>query len=196
MDKLIAEDFSHEESTEWSFPVVDLIIEDESTALVRDQSQVLLDAAREKEEAATHIVAEAEKLKYEYHKRLDLLNKLITKLDNPMAILDKEMQTLLQYVIKAAVKKLIYKEIESDPELLTRVIDEVSGLIQEKDGMLTVFLSELDYSRIVAEHDQPTRALRVNSTLREGDVIVKSNFSEIRAVLDERINQILGMKNV
>jgi len=188
MNKTIMDDFRREETSDWSFPRVDQLI----------NADYAVDLALEKlKNESIAIAAEAENLKNDYQKKLILLNTMIAKLENPLAILDTETLDWVQYIIKNAVKKIIYKELDVDPKWINKIIHELSGLIQSQNGPVTVYVSEIDYKKINTDNASPTiNLLKIDDSLIEGDVIVKSQFTEIRAVITERIDQILGDQDV
>lgn len=139
-------------------------------------------------------MAEVEKLKQEYETKIQLVNQLISKFENPLVNLDKELMELIQYIIKKSIKSLIYKEMKTDTKIVNRIIRELVELIQSRSGMISIYLSEADYQRLNNEESYPSMVYKINSALSQGDIIVKSNFTEIRAILNDRINQLLGIK--
>ena len=153
---------------------------------------------KEMEEEAKNAVAKLESdllnAKNEYEKKISLINSIIGKLENPLSLIDDEMLELIHYIIKKSVKNLIYKEIKTDSKLINRIVRELAELIHAKNGMLMIHLSEADYSRLKDKSSEPNMTYKINPTLSEGDIIVESNYSEIKSILNERLNQILGVK--
>ena len=125
--------------------------------------------------------------------QVDFLNDVLSLLKNPLSILDKEIIELIQYVISKAVKKLIYKELKTDKHLILKIIKELSQIVDAKGGLLNVSLSEEDYHKVNMKEDGNI-LFKIDSSLTEGDVILSSNTKEIRATLNERINNVLGIK--
>lgn len=195
MNKVMAENFYHDESTEWTFPSVDNFLHlepEQQSPLESESAQIEQDKNAELQENLVKV----ESLRTEYQQKIAVLNKLLAKLDKPMAILDKEMLELMQFAIKNAVKKIIYKEVKSDPKIINKIIQELSQLIETQGGILSIYLSQNDYQRLMENEAQPNMQLKINPILHDGDVILKSNFTEIRAIINERIDQVLGTKNV
>lgn len=175
----------------------DLIIKNVSSLIGQDNTNKQQDAQPSQQQDAeiTRQKEEIEKLKNEYEAKIVLINSLLAKLENPLAEIDKEIVEMLRLVIKKTVKKLIYKEIKTDKTLMNKVIAELEDLIQSKNGMVTIYLSEADYKRINQEKIPAVKNIKVDTSLNVGDVIVNSNTTEIRAILNERINQLIGEVN-
>ncbi len=199
MAKDIVDEFCQEDSVEWSFPDLELFIKTDFEALYEENtnnSDGKITLENEKEDKLDNLIKENEVLKRDYQEKIALVDTVLTKLKNPISQPDKDMMELMQNVIKMAVKKIIYKEIKSDPKLVNKIIDELTALVDSHDGMVYVMVSEIDYNRLLPDYDKSKHILKVNPMLKEGDVIIKSNFSEIQAVLNDRINQVLGIKHV
>jgi hypothetical protein len=133
-------------------------------------------------------------IKLEYEKKLELLNQVTQKLENPLAIINEQMIETVHFIIKKCVRCLIYKEIKSDPKLINRISKEVSELITAEDGMISIQISEADYSRLSDSIDNSKWIYKVNPDLSEGDVIVQTKYAEVRAILNTRLNQMIGTK--
>ena len=139
---------------------------------------------------------ELQNLKEEYEKKIESINRIIEKLQDPSLIFDNDLIELLEDIIKSSVKKIIFRELQSDPGLIRNIITELTSLVSDEKSVVTVYVSEQDNQRLFAEKNKSRKTktapvVMVSSDLNEGDVIVKSNFKEIRAILNDRINQIL-----
>ena len=195
MNKEALDEFCREESTEWSFPNLELFVRadyeddpinnDRSVKSEIDQNIIL-----------TNSIVETESLKNIYHKKIESINALISRLQNPIRQLDNELIDMIENVIKLAVKKIIYKEIDSDLKKIKKIIGELITILDSNNGMFTVMLSEADYSQLINDYDNSKMTLKMNPALNKGDVVIKSNLTEIHAVLNERISHVLGSQNV
>ncbi|MHB1948806.1 MAG: FliH/SctL family protein [Gammaproteobacteria bacterium] len=166
---------------EWIYPEVNTLIKKKNTP---PAEEVALNLAKK----------EVEKLRQAYEEKLLLLDNLIKKLKNPLQILDDELAELMHELIHSSVKKIIYKELKSDPKLINNMINLLKSSIEEKGKIINVYLSPIDYERIKDIESDPTRILHVNSELSEGDIIIKSNCNEIHALLNERIDKMFRDK--
>ena len=194
----------------WSFPDLDdmdAITVDDETLLAEHNHESSEQVESKHDEPCNPMVcehailaeqakAEIEAVKAEYQKKFTLINNLLTKLESPLSVLDNELIELLHYIIKKSVKNIIYKEIKTDAKLVNRIIKEMIELVEAQNGVVNVFLSEADYKRLNNSEATPSVLFKINPKLAEGDVIVKSNMTEVRAVLNDRINQLLGVKYV
>ena len=105
------------------------------------------------------------------------------------------MIEITKSIIKKATKKLIHRELSLEPLLITEMVNELIVLVQEKNSTLTVSVSGVDYNRIHSEHYQSSILFVIDNALTEGDIIIRSNVMEIRALIDEGIDRILGEKH-
>ncbi|MEO8400368.1 MAG: FliH/SctL family protein [Gammaproteobacteria bacterium] len=202
MNKMVIDNVYVEETNEWSFPTVDVLkknsyqitlnTKDENVLTQDDLKNLQIEIQKNKE--ILNAKAEIENLKIDVEKKMELINSLLKKFEYPLASIDKEIVELIEYIIKKSVKNIIYKEMKSDARLVNRVIKELSQLIHSQNGLITVYLSEIDYKKMSMEASDEKVVLKINPALTEGDMILKSNYTEIRAILDDRINQLLGIK--
>lgn len=139
---------------------------------------------------------EIENLKLEYERKLAYLNTLIKKLETPLSIFDDEFIGLMEEIIKKAVKKIICKDLATDQGIMLNIIAELKSAIQAQDGIIHIYLSEIDYQNLLKDacvvDDSGSTIIKMDAALSQGDIIIKSNFSEVRAILTERIDQILN----
>lgn len=140
---------------------------------------------------------EVDELKLEYQSKLQVVNSIIEKCKQPLLEIDADLIDLVNFLINKTVRKIIHKEIQSDPKIIKKIIKELCDLMQNKNGVMTVFVSEKDFNKMHGEDLEliPSIFIKSSDKLNEGDVIVKSNFCEIRAILNERINKLIGIKN-
>ena len=197
----------------WSFPVLDLENELESEEMTDEELEAEANAVmqegfndnyagepeneerqveRRKDELAKR---EMELLREEYTKKIDFVNSLVKKLENPFKQFDNELIEITKSIIKKATKKLIHRELSLEPLLITEMVNELIVLVQEKNSTLTVSVSGVDYNRIHSEHYQSSILFVIDNALTEGDIIIRSNVMEIRALIDEGIDRILGEKH-
>jgi len=194
MEKALNEITEKQEVTEWFFPKMELVVHSVQPSHEREQneSEEKIDSKVLEDQAAK---LEIENIKKEYFRKIAVLNQILGQIERPLAVIDKELVDVLQEILKASIKKIVFKELQTDPELMKNMIDNLCLLIQAQEGVLNVFLSEEDFKKISADFTRPNTILKVNSSLTEGDIIVKSSMSEIHAVLADRVNQLLGIKN-
>lgn len=207
------------EVTEWAFPEVELVNHlndvDLGTLFMPDIEENQSDYPAQREivedkqdviqnnQHAEPIIEDTEiiqyqvldKLKMDYESRIEMVNNIINQLKAPVSLINEELIELLQDIIKKIVKKIIYKEISTDLTVLPNMINELKSLIDTKNGMTSVFLSEKDYQRLEADKNHPSQLIEIDHTLSSGDIMIKSNYAEVRALLDERIEQITRIEN-
>lgn len=138
---------------------------------------------------------ELQLLRQECEAKIEILNHLLNKLKNPMSIIDEELIELIQDIIRKIAKKIICKEIISDKSLMLNMINELKGLIDAKNGIINIYMSEEDFSRLDSGKNNLSGLTNVDPALGTGDIVIKSNFAEIRAVLNERIEQLIRIQH-
>lgn len=195
---------------EWNFPEVDLEAQtdlDESLQTIdKDVNQdtyskqelAELERNRELELRAKEnslLRDEIEVLKTNFQSQVEVMVKLVNKLRNPVSIIDEEIVELLQDIIKKLTKRIICKEISAAPETLTQMINELRSLIEAKNGLIAIHLSNNDHSRLDALKNQFSGIACIDNNLNDGDIIIKSNFGEVRALLNERIEQLIRVEH-
>lgn len=137
-----------------------------------------------------------ESIKKEYNQKIESVNRLLDELESPLSVFDNEIIDLIQFMIKKITKRIIYKEISADPEIIMNMINDLKQLLKSSaDTIAEVYLSEEDFRKLDHQNNNPQLVIAKDDTLDEGDVIIKSNLNEIRAILTERIEQILGNKH-
>ncbi|VVC77109.1 hypothetical protein AQUSIP_24360 [Aquicella siphonis] len=153
----------------------------ESTDKVDDQAAILHD--------------EVKNLKLEYESRINAVNQLLGKLKAPLSMVDEEVIELMQDVVKKITKRIICKEISTDPSVFIRMLDELKKMIDSKNGLITIYLSSDDYHRLNADQTGSQGLASIDSSLQQGDVVIKSNFAEVRALLNDRIDQLVRIQH-
>ncbi len=188
----------------WSFPSVESVI-DNNEQLVRikentdddeddddDNEKIKKEINDEKLSEIILQKEELNQLKIDYRNKIALTENILKQLESSISLVDDELIEIIQDIIKKSIKKLIFKEIAADPQLINKIITELKKLIQAQDGLINVYLSEKDYQKIEAtDNSNPSLMFNVDPSLAEGDIVIKTNSTEIRAVLDERIEQLM-----
>lgn len=152
------------------------------------------DKEAKKEPAKSDLELQLEEKINEYNTKAKILNDILVKLNEPLATLDEQLINILQDMIKKIISKIISKEIQADPELMKKMIEELKALIHEKNGLINVNLSEEDFNRMQSGEEKIPSIL-MNKELHSGDVVVQSKETEIRALLAERIDLLMGKLN-
>lgn len=164
--------------------------QEEQLVVANSQSEQLEPSADQAAIAVSKL--ELEILKSEYEKKLEILNNTINRLEKSVDVFDREIIEAIQLIIKKIVKKIIYKELESDPNLILAMIKELSEFIQPKNSVISIALSAADYKRLDIKDPKLAELISVDNSFAEGDIAVKTDFTEVRAKLSDRIDQIMG----
>lgn len=194
------------EVTEWVFPDVtnDVFESDVFNPLMNidatpDNNKIeeIENKQVQSKEALTieNLIGEQEKLVAEYQNKIGIINNIIEKLKNPLAMIDDEIIELIHDIIKNAIKKIIFKEISIDSQLIVNIIAELKSLMQNQKQIMNIYLSKSDYEHIEADKSSLQDMICIDPAFAVGDILIKSNLTEIRALLDERIDQVLRVEH-
>lgn len=200
----------YKDLSEWNFPEMDTNSEPKSEELaefpvinldiqaveVRETTQPTVqheEVNKEQQEIALKH-SELEQAKTEYQNKIQLIDTMVNKLKNPLSIIDEDLIEVIHDLIRKISSKIIHREIKTDPSLLSSMINELKSLVDAGDGMISISLAENDFERLKLASDKSIALANVDPSISEGDIIVKSNFSEVRAILNERIDQLLRIQ--
>jgi flagellar biosynthesis/type III secretory pathway protein FliH len=136
---------------------------------------------------------EMELVKSEFDRKIKSINSVMSAIESPLSIFDDEMIDLIQVMMKKVVKKIIYKEVNVDPDLIIKMVEELKKLFQAQTGVTAVYLSDPDFQLIDHNNINPEIVISMDASLDPGDIIIKSNYSEIQAIVNERIDHLLGI---
>jgi flagellar assembly protein FliH len=134
---------------------------------------------------------ELEKTKKSYEEKLTVVNELFQLVEDPVGEVSQEVLTLFHDILRKIAKKILLKEIEVDKSRLKVMVEEVRQLVKSQKDMVTVCVSPKDAENFAEEKDKLKFRLTVDDTLATGDIMVKSQVSEIRAILSDRIDQLI-----
>lgn len=141
---------------------------------------------------------EKEQLEYmiqEYDRKISLVNDVLSKLKNPISVIDEEVIDLMQDIVKKLAEKIIRKEINTDKALLVSMINELKGMLPSQSPLIKITLSEGDLQKLSDDIKSWEASVNSNPNFKEGDVIIKSEFNEVRAILSERIDNLVRIKH-
>jgi len=193
MDKSIIEDIYNKNENEWNFPRIEFSIQhygQDDSEEKREIDITEIEKIKIENEAKK---IELDNLKIEYEQKITILDNILNQLKTPLDTLDDEVIDMINAVIKKSIKNIIYKEIKLDQKILIEIINTLREQIQKNDGMFDVYLSKEDADKLSKNKDSKF-SLKVDEKLLSGDLIIKSNTAEIRSVISERIDKILGCK--
>lgn len=192
-----------EDSTEWMFPAIDIwnpedneVEQDSETVVLEEVEEAPVDEqALENDRIMAEKMAHLEDLKKDFLNKIAILNKIFEELKNSPISIDEETIALIESVVKKSVKKLIHKEMQNDDSILPQMIGHLKSLIEEKSNVLNIYVSHDDYQHIMEGNLLPNDSLSINPSLNSGDIVIKSNFTEISAILDERIEALIKVNH-
>lgn len=180
-------------SADWAFPEVNRLTKMKGNFPANAANQTFVEEKK-------HVCFEQEKKELQnmadaYAMKMEILSNISKKLENPLMLLDDDLVDLIQEMLKKAVSKIINKEIKSDIKLVKSMIEELKASIPAQEGIMTIYLSERDHKRIMTG-DEPSEnyVIKANPSLNDGDIIIKSNKAEIKAILSDRIEKLFGTK--
>lgn len=142
------------------------------------------------------IKLQLEKLQVEMEDKLSVVNNLIQIFQSRLGALSNELCTEVDYVIKKIVKKLIHNEINQNYNIMSKLIEHYSSLIKAGEKILSVHVSPDVYHKIQTVDEKFKDLIVANHELAIGDLIIKTESTSLRAILDETINSIMSSSHV
>lgn len=199
---------SDNETTEWIFPEVDMFQEEENEFddIISnddiddddedDDDEITISPVANKQNVQEQTQAQesVQEKTTELSRQRDLLQAIISKIKEPLAFLDDQIINILQDIIKKMTIKLINREISKEPELVKKIIEDLKSLIHSQNGLMNIYLSEEDYNRLqsATEAEASGQTILVDKTLTEGDIVISTKDTEVRALLNDRIDLLMG----
>lgn len=121
---------------------------------------------------------------------LDILGMQMKKL---LMEIDASLLVSMIALIRKTVKKIVLKELEIDENALKEMIGVSLAKINRDDETCIIHISEQDQS--IFENTTPLQhvVIKTDATLQKGDYVIKSKLSELEAILEQRINTLLGI---
>lgn len=146
------------------------------------------------QEALQQKEAELTQLKHEYSERINLSNQVLAHLANQVRLIDEEVLDCINDIIRKVTFKIIHQELKQDAELLPKMLRRLLDEVPEQKAPVTVFVSSADKEQL-AEMTADNVIWQTDANLNSGDIIVKTHIAEVRAVLSERIDHLLGLSH-
>lgn len=146
------------------------------------------------QEALQQKEAELAQLKHEYSERINLSNQVLAHLANQVRLIDEEVLDYINDVIRKVTFRIIHQELKQDAELLPKMLRRLLDEVPEQKAPVTVFVSSADKEQL-AEMTADNVIWQTDANLNSGDIIVKTHIAEVRAVLSERIDHLLGLSH-
>lgn len=134
-------------------------------------------------------------LRNEYETKIKLINNIFVKVTEISNHLDAEVINILDGIIRSSVKKIILREISFDSKIIADMIDALKSLLDHDQEYLTIHVSPTDYLSLSSDDTDNVKNLKEDKSLNSGDIIVKSKYGEVRAIIDERINELIRISN-
>lgn len=193
MNKRIIDYANADEISEWIYPQINLSDETVEEEVDEKKEQEESDFKKAEAEYLSKL-QELEYIKQGIVNQIALFNRMISLVETSLSTINEDFINFLNSIIKIMVKKIILKEIETDPNILKKMISELVELINDQTGLVTVNLSESDFERLKTNELNKLISIKADPSLHLGDITVKSNFSEVHAILTDRLDTMLGTK--
>lgn len=196
------------EAIEWSFPDVNIPGEtNQEFNPIMEQLDKIINPEEEKKNSEEKKMFEAERLeienlkkqyemlKDEYEAKLQMVSQIVEKLKTPMVIIDDEIVVIMNDIIRQSIKKIIHKELNTDPQLILNIVNELKSYLQNQKQIMNIYLSENDFKKLDIEKNNLQEIISINNELSDGDIIIKSNATEIRAILNDMIDKLVRVEH-
>ena len=119
------------------------------------------------------------------------MNGLLERVQGSVTQIDNQVVTLIQDIIQRVAKKILHREIAMSPDLIANMIAELHKMVPAEATLVSVLVSPHDFQQLCNEQGEPSIPVTALDSLSTGDIIIRSNTTEIRAMLEERIDKLL-----
>jgi len=136
---------------------------------------------------------EAEVLRLDYENKLGLLNNIVHTVEKTLAKLEDDIINGIEIVIEILTKKIIQQAISVEPELLKKMIDEMTKLVKKEKTQITINLSESDFNMINTTLFESHITFNTQHDLQPGDIKLSTSEVDICGLLDKRISKLMGI---
>lgn len=181
-----------DEAESWQFPDVNFLsyaftAEDEEEGEEDENEEAFIENANQ--------ASALEILKNEYQTKVTFLNEIISRLKAPILNIDQSTIEIMEEIIKKLTMRLIKKELAAEPQQFRTMVDDLNKLISQQNETSQVFVSKADYQNLINNEQNANLNLCIDESLTSGDVVIKSKYSELRAILTERVDQLMSLSH-
>lgn len=192
------------EATMWEFPILENIednlidsyqLPDRQTSSTPSHNNAQSVDTKRVMQISEEELNKLNQLKIEYETKVKLINSIFLKISDLGNRFDNEVIELLDDIIRSAVKKIILKEINLDKGILSTMIEDLKSMLDHDQEYLTIHVSPTDYNTLIDRENTNIKSLKEDTSLNTGDVIIKSKYGEVKALIDGRINELFRIDN-
>lgn len=174
----------------WNFPALEgfgdhiepLDAEEREALQERDNSEVPVAAPYDNSEERNALI-----------EQIHYLDGLGFQMKTLLAEIDESLLVNIVTLVRKTVKKVVAKEMALDNNVLKDMVIASLARLHRDDEVCIVHISEEDKS--VFEEGAPLQhvVIKTDATLKKGDYVIKSRFSELEAILEKRIDTLLEL---
>lgn len=123
--------------------------------------------------------------------QIHYLDGLGFQMKSMLADIDESLLVNLVTLVRKTVKKVVAKEMALDNNVLKDMVIASLARLHRDDEVCVVHISEEDQA--VFEQGAPLHhvVIKTDAALKKGDYVIKSRFSELEAILEQRIDTLL-----
>ena len=127
----------------------------------------------------------------------DQLSSIISTLDSPLEVLDKEVEDELMFLVMVIARHVIRREVKQDPSHVIAAVRQAVALLPVSTRNIQVQLNPEDAAlvrdslSVDEEHGQRWRIVE-DPMLSRGGCNVETDYSRIDATVEARINMIIA----
>lgn len=130
---------------------------------------------------------------HEIAEQINYLETLGLQMKKLLSEIDESLLNNIVTLVKKTVKKIVVKEMAVDGNVLKDMIAASLATINRDDGICIIHISEEDKSLFAENAPLQNVVIKTDPALQKGDYVIKSRFSELEAILEQRINTLLGI---
>lgn len=177
---------SNDQNDDWKFPDIN-----PANLQMLDQDEKL-DVQKLLNELAI-LKKDYQALSIEFEANKKISTAICERLTQANSYIDEELIEVIKNIVNAISKKIIQRELMQDKTLIIEIIENLQKALDANNGPISIYVCEKDFNNLKNEGHPFAQVVKVDKLLNIGDVIIQSNMNEIKAVISESVENLLGV---
>ncbi len=135
-----------------------------------------------------------EQARGEYQRLAEQWQTLLQAMTRPLAAQDEALENQILLLVTRLVRHIVHREMQTAPDEIIAVIREALAALPENSRNIRVLLHPEDLrlaNEILGESRGEQWRMEPDPALQRGDCLVKTEYSQVDARLDKRLDQLI-----
>ncbi len=125
--------------------------------------------------------------------KINYLDTMGSQMADTLSNVDAGLLQSLIALVRQSVKKIIIKELSLDEHAIKRMIEQSLEKINKDKVPCVIHVSEEDYPVFENKSYLDYVQIIIDHELTQGSFIIKTKFSKLHAILEDRLNVLFGL---